>query len=119
MEYLKPLGWQLSDMREVAQVLLERVPKDKTYTLASLSEFRDYRGMNYRYFMVASNHPPVALEEFQSADLLLVVAENPPEPEEVLNSPAYEIRDYPRGGWERVDIENGPSLYFIGRQVGN
>jgi len=117
MSYLQPMGWQITDMKRVAKIIQDRLPKDKTYTLASLSEFRDYRGMNYRYFLVASDHPPVALEEFAQADLLVVVAENPTQPELVLNSPAYEIQDYPRGGWEKIDLENGPSLYFIGRQT--
>lgn len=118
LKYMKPLGWQVSDMRAVAERILEEVPEDKSYTLASLSEFRDYRGLNYRYFLETSAHPPVPLEEFQTADYLVVVAENPRQPHEVLNSPAYEIQQYPRGGYHKVEEGNWPVLYFISRQEG-
>lgn len=119
LSYMKPMHWQISNMRAVAQRIVAEVPADQTYALASLSEFRDYRGLNYRYFLEISDHPPVALEDFQQADLLVVVAETPRDPNTVLNSPAYEIQQYPRGGYRMVEEKTWPVLYFISNSQSN
>lgn len=119
LRYLKPMGWQLSDMRAVAERIAAEVPDDRTYSLATLSEFRDYRGLNYRYFLEIDEHPPVPQEEFHSAELLVIVAETPRIPEEVLNSPAYEIKEFPRGDYWVVEEPGWPVLYFVNRQAGH
>ena len=92
------------------------IPENQTYALATLSEVQDYRGLNYRYFLLTSSHPPVRLEEFGGADVLVVVAENPRDARNVLGSPVYEIVTFPRGSYRTVEVDNGPLLYFISRQ---
>lgn len=110
---LHPASWQFKDMDIVAQRVLEEVPEGSTYAMTLLSEIRDYRGMNYRYFLETSQRPPVDLAISHQADYLVVIAESPDDPTNVLGSPVYEIVTYPRGEYRVVELERGPKLYII------
>lgn len=116
LNYLRPLGWTVDDYKSTAELILERIPEDTEYALTHLSDIRDYRGLSYRYFLLASDHPPVALEDTGSAEMLVIVAENPRQANEVLGSPVYEVVIYPKGEYTTVDIPEGPRLYFIERK---
>lgn len=117
LEYLDTAGWPISKMEQVSQRVLEELPEDKTYLFAALTEVRDYRGLNYRYFLEISNHPPVPMEKFGQADLLAIVAENPTQPEEVLQSPVHEIATFPVGEYRRYEhVAGGPTIYIVERR---
>lgn len=111
--YLKPLSWTSAHMKSTAQDILRIVPENTTYTLALLSEIRDYRGLNYRYFLESSDRPPVAFEQAAEADYLVVIAETPREESEVLRSPVYEISVYPKGPYKIHEVPNGPRIFVI------
>ncbi len=111
--YLKPLGWTSVDMEKTANEVLRIIPQDKSYGMVLLSEVRDYRGLNYRYFLQTSSHPPQALETSHEADFLVIIAETPREPKDVLGSPVYEIVVYPKGPYKIHEIPNGPRIYVI------
>ncbi len=116
MSYLNKLGWTIDDMQNVANTILQEIPPETTYALTTLSEVKDYRGLNYRYFLVASDHPPVPLEDFGSSDVLVIIAENPTAPHDVLGSPVYEIVTFPKDSYRTVSIEGGPVIYIVDRQ---
>ncbi len=116
MLYLQPLGWTAADMRGTAERILEELPDEGTYNLALLSEIRDYRGLNYRYFLQTSDRPPIAQEAFSDSDYLVIIAETPREPAEVLGSPVYEIVVFPKGEYRTFEIENGPRVYIVKRK---
>jgi 4-amino-4-deoxy-L-arabinose transferase-like glycosyltransferase len=111
--FLRPLGWQYTDMKGIAEIVLQEVPAENTYSLTLLSEIRDYRGLNYRYFLVTSDRPPVDLEVAHEADFLVVIAESPDDPTHVLGSPVYEIVNFPKGEYRVVQPERGPKIYII------
>jgi hypothetical protein len=115
LRYLTSLGWTIDDYSRVSKLILSQIPPNKTYTLAQLSEIRDYRGLSYRYFLLNSSRPPVDFAQAGVADELVIVAENPVEPEAVLNSPVYEISSFPRGEYRQVIVPGGPHLYFVQR----
>ncbi len=115
--YLNRLGWQIDDVKRVAAQVSALVPDGKTYSLTELSALRDYRGLVYRYFLLKSNHPPVSLERSAEADYLVVIADDPRQPGDVLSSPVYEIAAFPRGDYRIVQSENGPWLYLISRST--
>lgn len=116
LDYLRPASWQVTDMEAVSKKILSVLPAEKTYLFAALTEVRDYRGLNYRYFLVTSDNPPVALEKFGDADLLTIVAENPTEPELVLNSPVHEVQTFPVGEYSRYQqVAGGPDVYVVER----
>src|SRR5690606_17226444 len=73
MEHMQDLGWKMSDMKHTADRILAVVPEDKTYAMTTLSEIQDYRGLNYRYFLLTSEHPPIPLEDFGNADMLVII----------------------------------------------
>ncbi len=115
--YLNQAGWQVGDVQRVAQQIIATVPPEKSYGLTELSEVRDYRGMVYRYFLLASSHPPVPFESAPNADYLIVIAGNPREPSEVLSSPVYEIASFPKGEYRVIKNERGPWIYLISRKA--
>lgn len=116
LEYLDTLGWPISKMEAVAQTVLREIPTEQSYSLAALTEIKDYRGLNYRYFLINSSHPPVAQENVSDADWLVIIAENPREADKVINSPVYEISSFPKGEYKIVDFPGGPLIYLVAKQ---
>lgn len=117
MEHMQDLGWKMSDMKHTADRILAVVPEDKTYAMTTLSEIQDYRGLNYRYFLLTSEHPPIPLEDFGNADMLVIIAENPTEPDKVLGSPVYEVVTFPKGEYQVYPPETiGPHIYVVERR---
>jgi len=115
--YLDDMGWRVDDMKRTSERILERIPEDKTYAMTTLSEIQDYRGLNYRYFLLTSDHPPISLEEFGSADLLVIIAENPTDPDLVLGSPVYEVVTFPKGEYSVYPPDGiGPHIYIVERK---
>lgn len=115
--YLNDMGWRVDDMKRTSERILERIPDDKTYAMTTLSEIQDYRGLNYRYFLLTSDHPPISLEEFGSADLLVIIAENPTDPDLVLGSPVYEVVTFPKGEYSVYPPDGiGPHIYIVERK---
>lgn len=116
-KFMKPAGWKYTNMEDISNLILSEVPEGKTYSLGLLSEIRDYRGMNYRYFLTVKKRPPAEFAVANQADMLVVVAENPDSPEEVLNSPVYEIATFPKGQYRVVVPDFGPKIYLIERMT--
>jgi 4-amino-4-deoxy-L-arabinose transferase-like glycosyltransferase len=117
LQYMEDLGWKMSDMKATADRILAVVPEDKTYAMTTLSEIQDYRGLNYRYFLLTSDHPPIPLEDFGAADMLVIIAENPTDADKVLGSPVYEVVTFPKGEYQVYPPETiGPHIYVVERQ---
>lgn len=113
--FLKSKPWQIKDMQRIAREIEAFVPPNSSYALTGLSEIRDYRALNYRYFLAIGPRPPASLEKHTDADYLVVIAEDPRDPDDVINSPVYEIAAYPKGDWESRETNGGPRLYLIHR----
>lgn len=113
LRYLLPLGWDVDDYRVTSAQILRTLPPQGSYTLANLSDVRDYRGLSYRYFLTRSTHPPVPFHQEHTAEWLVIVAENPRNPDDVLASPAYEVSSFPKGQYFIQDIPNGPRIYYV------
>lgn len=111
--FYQSVGWQYTDMERIAHQVLQEVPEGRSYALTLLSEIRDYRGLNYRYFLQISNRTPVPLEISHTADYLVILAESPSDPTNVLGSPVYEIVTFPRGEYRVVEPAEGPKIYVI------
>jgi hypothetical protein len=118
LHYIKPLGWTSADMRMTTEQIVKELPAEGIYNLALLSEIRDYRGLNYRYFLSTSSRPPATFDHVSDADYLVVIAENPREPKDVLTSPVYEISAFPKGEYRTFEIPGGPLIYIISRKTG-
>lgn len=116
LQFLQPLGWTMYDMEHTANTILQELPTEGTYGLALLSEIRDYRGLNYRYFLETSSRPPEDFAVAANATYLVVIAESPREAGDVLESPVYEISSFPKGEYRTVEVPNGPRLYIIERK---
>lgn len=52
--FYEPLGWTISDTRKLSSVIAEDIGKD-AYNIVLLDETKDYRAMQYRYFLNNTN----------------------------------------------------------------
>lgn len=115
LRYLRPMSWDIDDYRVTSEQILRTLPPRVLYTVANLSDIRDYRGLSYRYFLTRSNHPPVPFHQESTAEWLVIVADTPRDPERVMASPTYEVSSFPKGQYFIQDIPNGPRIYYVER----
>lgn len=80
--FAKP-GPTLDSFRRVAEDISAQIGQGK-YNLTLLSDSKDYRGMNYRYFLGVSNRPPAGYDDYENLDELVVIDElDVPDPMQV------------------------------------
>lgn len=80
----------VSELNSIAQQIVNLSFENKRYNLVLLSDTKDYKGMNIRYFLETTNHPPASPEDYTGLDELYIITEPPfTDP---LASEIYEIR---------------------------
>lgn len=72
--YLKGKTAEIDRYKMVAQDVMVNLP-DGSYNLALLGATKDYKGMNYRYFLEVSDRPPKDPELYLGIDHLVVIDE--------------------------------------------
>jgi hypothetical protein len=103
-------GPMITFYQQVASAITPHI-SDGPYNIALLSENRDYKGMNYRYFFEITEHPPESPDLYYDLNQLVVIDEvGTAEP---LTEPIYEIQ---RPGLSRLvktlTIPNGLKVYI-------
>jgi 4-amino-4-deoxy-L-arabinose transferase-like glycosyltransferase len=85
------------------------------YNIALLSDNKDWRGLNYRYFLTVSPNPPAHVEDYDDLDLLVIIDEL-----RVEDPFLYEIYEIQVPGLrhirEIIEIANGPRVYLVGNE---
>ncbi len=76
--------------RMVTDNILAQLKPNSKYNLALLASNRDYKGMNYRYFLEVSDHPPQNIDSYKNLDQLIVIDEL--QVNDVLEAQLYEIQ---------------------------
>jgi len=74
MPTFMPGGTRYTDYQVTASNILVHAPNAR-YNIALLSDSKDYRGMNYRYFLEVSDNPPVQFEDYENLTRLFVIDE--------------------------------------------
>lgn len=99
--------------RQTANDIVTHLDNTK-YNLVLLSESRDYKGMNYRYFLAVTDKPPAKYDDYDNLEKLVVIDElRVPEP---LAVKIFEIQQPNLTTLENVfDIPNGPRVYIYRR----
>lgn len=103
-------GPSIALFRRTANDIITHLDGTK-YNLALLSESRDFKGMNYRYFLAVTDKPPAKYDDYDNLEKLVVIDElRVPEP---LVVKIFEIQRPNLFTLENVfDIPNGPRVYI-------
>ncbi|MFZ1721137.1 MAG: glycosyltransferase family 39 protein, partial [Microgenomates group bacterium] len=56
---LQSLGWTVLDMQQTTRTILDRVDQNEPYNLVLMSPTGDIEAQSYRYFLLASEKPPL------------------------------------------------------------
>jgi len=70
----KPLGWQINDIQNVASDISTDAGS-QTYNILLLDDTKDYRSMNYRYFLESMPTPPVNELNFSGVNTLYLISQ--------------------------------------------
>ncbi len=110
---LSSLGWTIAHTQGVAKTIEDRVKPGEKYNIVLLNDTGDIYGQNYRYFLLASEKPPVSEELFGDIDTLFIIDEQRKVEKEV-DSPVYEIVTFPnKVPQEKYEIPNGPEIVVL------
>jgi len=71
---LKPLGWQIDDIKRVASDISNDIGS-QTYNILLLDDTKDYRSQNYRYFLESMPTPPVNELNFSGVGTLYIISQ--------------------------------------------
>lgn len=113
---INPAGWQISDMRLVAESIASRVSSGEKFNIVLFSDSGDLDGMNYRYFLYTLGRPATSKEEAAAADALFIINEDR-QAEPVTSSPVWEITTFPNKiPAEIYQIPNGPEVTVLRRK---
>ncbi len=106
------LGWQIDDVKRVSEIIAEDAGQ-KAYNVVLLDDTKDYRAMNYRYFLEISGTRIVSSDNYASPDVLYIIAVNPD-----LNSPEIETREIETFLGKRVrDMQAGENSSYLSKKV--
>lgn len=110
---LKSLGWTIANIQSVAKTMEDRVQEGEKYNIVLLNGTGDIYGQNYRYFLTASEKPPLKEEAFGETETLFIIDEER-KYEKVTNSPVYEIVVFPdKEPQEVYQIPDGPEITVL------
>jgi len=110
---LQNAGWNIHDMKNVSQTILDRVEEHEKYNIVLLSETGDIDAQNYRYFLHVSDSPPVTLDKRGEVDTLFIINEDR-KLDKVVDSPVYEIVVFPdKEAKEVYTIPGGPEITVL------
>lgn len=71
--FFKPLGWQIDDIKKVSQIIAEDAGT-KTYNVVLLDDTKDYRAMNYRYFLEMANARISDVSNYNDIEVLYLIS---------------------------------------------
>lgn len=111
-----PIGdasWKLSDISRTSDTIAARVKPGEKYNIVLLSETGDIDAQNYRYFLTATDTPPVEIEQRGEVETLFIINEDRVLPK-VVDSPIYEIVVFPNKQPSEVyEVLNGPEITVL------
>jgi 4-amino-4-deoxy-L-arabinose transferase-like glycosyltransferase len=85
-----------------------------SYNIVLLSDDRDYKGMNYRYFFDIDTKRPKAIYDYDGLETLVIIDES--STENILTIPLYEIQSPNlRNLTKQLTIPQGPDVYLFGK----
>ncbi len=113
---LDSLGWTMSDMQKTTMTILERIDDNEKYNLVLLSPTGDIEALSYRYFLHASDKPPLRTEERLEAETLFIIDEDRTL-QKSTDSPVYEIVVFPNKEPDEIyEIQGGPRITVLRRE---
>ena len=66
-------GWNVDDVKSLARQIAQKCPK-RGYNVVLVDATKDYRAMNYRYFLEILGCPPLSTENYPEAEILYVIS---------------------------------------------
>ena len=113
MLILSSQGWTIAHVQGVAKTIEDRVQPGENYNIILLNGTGDLNGQNYRYFLHASEKPPVTEDKFGEIETLFIIDEVRAHAK-VANLPIYEIVVFPnKEPVEVYQIPNGPEITVL------
>ncbi|MBU1885131.1 hypothetical protein KKE34_00815, partial [Patescibacteria group bacterium] len=107
------LGWTIDDMKAVSNSIYNEIKPGEKYNLVLFSESRDLNAQNYRYFLTATDRPPLKEAKRGEAETLVVINEDHLI-ENVADSPVYEIVVFPDKKPKKIfTIHDGPEIIIF------
>ena len=107
------LGWTIDDMKAVSNSIYNEIKPGEKYNLVLFSESRDLNAQNYRYFLTATDRPPLKEANRGEAETLVVINEDHLI-ENVADSPVYEIVVFPDKKPKKVfTAHDGPEIIIF------
>jgi 4-amino-4-deoxy-L-arabinose transferase-like glycosyltransferase len=114
---LHSLGWTIAHTQGVAKTIEDRVIDGEKYNIVLLNSTGDIYGQNYRYFLTASQKPPVLEEQFGEVDTLFIIDEERKIKNET-DSPVYQIVTFPNKEPSEVYfIPGGPEIIVLRKKT--
>lgn len=106
-------GWTIAHIQSVAKTIEDRVNPGEEYNIILLNGTGDLNGQNYRYFLSASEKPPVTEDKFGEIETLFIIDEVSAH-QKVANLPIYEIVVFPnKEPTEVYQIPDGPRITVL------
>jgi len=104
-------GWNIDDVKRIAQQIAQKCP-EKGYNIVLVDATKDYRAMNYRYFLEILGCPPLGTENYPQAEILYVIS-----PDEIGDFEALDMWEIKSLGELEVvgerKVEEGPWVYKL------
>jgi len=109
--FLTPLGWNVRDIEALSRKIYQDIDTTK-FNLVWISPVKDYRAMNYRFFLEKFGRKPLDVENYEEAEVLYVMVEGVDV--DPVDYPIWEIQKF---GKSRIDkiikTEGGPTVYKL------
>ncbi|HEX7017338.1 MAG TPA: hypothetical protein VF209_00310, partial [Patescibacteria group bacterium] len=113
---LSKLGWTIADIKRTSQTIADRVKPGEKYDIVLLSETKDIDAQNYRYYLHATNTPPVNIGEHGDIETLFIIDEEK-KVANVTDLPIYIIVVFPdKEPAEVYNVPGGPEITVLRRK---
>jgi hypothetical protein len=73
---LKSQGWTIYDVKNISDEVFPQLHQGEKYDVVLLSESGDFYALNYRYFLNATNIPPIPYDVSEPVTTLVIINEN-------------------------------------------
>jgi hypothetical protein len=105
-----PAAPSINNFKMISDTIYPQL-KNMPYNLTLLSESNDYKGMNYRYFLNTTSHPPLSPDDYTTLKQLVVIDEI-----HTNNPLAVNIFEIKAPGLTKLknyySVPNGPDIYI-------